>query len=107
MGFDFRVVPVHPGHAVLHKSDSDFMNTKFTDDESWVYGYDPKLVIFLTIKIQREHLTPHSNAVCHQLTLLTDRKNSRMRMKVQGRLMQARFIEIHQVFAKKKSLILF
>ena len=25
-----------------------------------------------------------------------------MRMKVQGRLMQARFIEIHQVFAKTK-----
>ena len=34
--------------------------------------------------------------------LFTDGKNSRMRMKVQGRLMQARFIEIHQVFAKKK-----
>ena len=30
-------------------------------------------------------------------------KNSRMSMKVQGRPMQARFIEIHQVFAKKKS----
>ena len=28
------------------------------------------------------------------------RKNSHMCMKVQGRLMQARFIEIHQVFAK-------
>ena len=28
-------------------------------------------------------------------------KNSRMRMKVQGRLMQASFIEIHQVFPKK------
>ena len=34
----------------------------------------------------------------------TDRreKNSRMGMKVQGRLIQARFIEIHQVFVKKK-----
>ena len=31
------------------------------------------------------------------------RKNSRIRMKVQGRLMQARFIEIHLVFAKEKS----
>ena len=28
--------------------------------------------------------------------------NPRMCMKVQGRLMQARFIEIHQDFAKKK-----
>ena len=27
--------------------------------------------------------------------------NSRMRMGVQGRFMQVRFIEIHQVFAKK------
>ena len=30
------------------------------------------------------------------------RKNSSMYMTVQGRLMQARFIEIHQIFAKKK-----
>ena len=30
--------------------------------------------------------------------------NSRMRMKVQGRLIQARFIEIHQVFTKKSRL---
>ena len=30
-------------------------------------------------------------------------KNSHMRMKVQDRLMKARFIEIHQVFSKKKS----
>ena len=29
-------------------------------------------------------------------------KNSHMRMEVQGRLMQARLIEIYQVFAKKK-----
>ena len=29
-------------------------------------------------------------------------KNSHMQMMVQGGLMQARFIEIHQVFAKKK-----
>ena len=36
-------------------SDPDFMNTIFTDDESWVYGYDPEPVIFLTMKIRREH----------------------------------------------------
>ena len=36
--------------------------------------------------------------------LLTGGKNSRMRMKVQGLLMQARFVEIHQVFSKKKKL---
>ena len=32
-------------------------------------------------------------------------KNSRMQMKVKGRLMQARFIEIHQVFVKKKKKV--
>ena len=37
----------------------------------------------------------------HQTTLLTDRKNPRMRMRVQGRLMQASFIEIQQVFTTK------
>ena len=31
-------------------SDLDFTNTIITGDESWVYGYDPKPVIFLTIK---------------------------------------------------------
>ena len=34
-------------------------------------------------------------------------KNSRIRMEVQGSLMQARSIEIHQVFAKNKGQILF
>ena len=51
-------------------------------------------VIFLTTKIQREH----SNAACHHLTLLTEGENSRMRMKVQGRLMQARW------FTQKKKV---
>ena len=37
-----------------------------------------------------------------QLMLLTGGKNSRMRMKVKRRLKQVRFIEIHQVFGKKK-----
>jgi hypothetical protein len=52
------------------KNDPDFMNTLITGDESWVYGYDPEPVIFLMMKIGREHLTlPHSNAF-HNLTLL-------------------------------------
>ena len=34
------------------------------------------------------------------------RKNSRMRMKVQGRLIQACFIEIHQDFTKKSDTLL-
>ena len=36
-------------------SDLDFMNTVNTGDESWVYEYDPESVIFLTMKIRREH----------------------------------------------------
>ena len=36
-------------------SDPDFMDTIITDDEFWVYGYDPESVTFLTIKIQQEH----------------------------------------------------
>ena len=35
-------------------SDPEFMNTIITgDDESLVYGYDPKPVIFLAMKIRR------------------------------------------------------
>ena len=36
------------------------------------------------------------------LTLLKAGKYPRMRVRVQGSFMQARFIEIHKVFAKKK-----
>ena len=51
--------------------------------------------------LTRAETLPHSNAVCHQLELLTGgEKKSRMRMKVQGCLIQMHFIEIHQV--KKK-----
>ena len=37
-------------------SDSDFMNTIITGNESWVYGYDPEHGIFLIMKIQREQI---------------------------------------------------
>jgi hypothetical protein len=30
-------------------SDPDFMNIILTDDEFWVYGYDPEIVISLTM----------------------------------------------------------
>ena len=33
------------------KSNPDFMNTIITGDESWVYGYDPKPVIFSCLSI--------------------------------------------------------
>jgi hypothetical protein len=49
-------------------------------------------------------LNPNSLKCCLPSTDAIDMpgKNSRMHMKVQGRLMQARFIEIHQVFANIK-----
>ena len=46
-------------------------------------------------------MTGSSNAACHKLTLLTGGKKLRMRMTIHGRLLQAHFIEIHQVFEKK------
>ena len=36
-------------------SDPDSKNSIITVDESWVYGYDPEPIIFLTMKIRREH----------------------------------------------------
>ena len=41
---------------------------------------------------------------CCLTTDAIDRKNSHMHMEVQGRLMQACFIEIHQVFAKQNKV---
>ena len=75
-------------------SDHDFMNTIITGDESWV-----------SLQWKSDESTKHYLA---QMLLAVNwrywqaGKSSRMRMKVQGRLMQAHFIEIHQVFAKKK-----
>ena len=68
-------------------------------------GYDPDTKSFHYFPYnenQTKALNTHSNADCHQITLLTGWKKSRMRMKVQSRFMQTRFIEIHQVFAKTK-----
>ena len=39
----------------LKNSDPDFINTIITGMESWVYGYDPEPVIFLTMKMRREY----------------------------------------------------
>ena len=39
----------------LKNLDHDFMNTIITGDESWMYGYDPEPIIFLTVKIRQEH----------------------------------------------------
>ena len=44
--FDFRVVPIHPRHAVLLNSDPDLINLTITGDESWVYEYEPETKSF-------------------------------------------------------------
>ena len=44
-----RSYPYTQTHST--KSDPDFMNTIITGDESWVYGYDPKPVIFSCLSI--------------------------------------------------------
>ena len=71
----------------------DFMNTIITGDKSWVYVYDPEIVIFLAMK------KSHSNAACHQLTLLIG--ETKFMYANKGCLRQVRFIEIHQDFVKK------
>ena len=73
-----------------------------------VFFSRPKIGYFSNNENSRRALNlPHSNAAYHQLTLLIGGKNSSMRVRVQGRLMQVLFIEIHQVFEKKKGRILF
>ena len=85
------------------KSDPDFMNTIITGEET------QNLSFYLHWKFDestKHYLTQMLLAIIWRYS--QEGKNSSMCMKVQGRLMQARFIEIHQVFTKKeKCLILF
>ena len=89
---------------VLMKSRSLFVESNMSS----VFGYDPETKLFHNFSYNenptRAITLPHSNAVCHQLMLLTgEEKNSLMCIKVHGHLVQVCFIEIHQVFAKKKT----
>ena len=89
-------------------SDPNFMNTIITREESWVYGYDPKIKSFRHFPYNenpRIALNTTSLKCCLTSTHAIDRqeKKLRMHMEVKGCLMEARFIEIHLVFAKKKS----
>ena len=80
-------------------SEPDLMNIIITVDESSVYRYDPEPVILFKMKNLMRALNTTSLKCCLPSTDAIDRweKNSRMRMKVQGRL-----IEIHQVFPKNR-----
>ena len=60
-------------------------------------------IIFLKMKIRQgtKHYLTQMLLVIKWFYWQAER-NSRMRMMVQGRIMKVRFIEIHQVFTKKK-----
>ena len=82
--------------------DPDFMNTIITDDESGVYGYDPEPVIFSYNENPTRALNTASLKCCLPLTDSIDRREEFTHAyKGQGPLMQAHFIEIRQVFAKR------
>jgi len=83
-------------------------------DEPQESGFSPKnlnqvrcssnFVIFLTMEIRREHYLTQMLLAINWLYWQAGR-NSRMRMKVEGRLIQVRFLEIHQVFAEKSRML--
>ena len=88
---------------VFMKSESLFVESS----KSCVYEYDPETKSFRHLPYN-ENPTRVLNTTSLKCWLPSteaiDRrgKKIRMRIKVQGRIMQARFTEIHQVFAKNK-----
>ena len=95
--FGLQVLPKYPELAGLHKQWPRIH--KHYNHWWWVLDGGPRNSYFP----YNENPTIALNSAYHQLTLLTGReKKSNMRIDVQGRLMQVRFIEIHKMFAKKK-----
>jgi hypothetical protein len=102
----FCVIPIHPGLVTVimlfMKSRSQFMESSM----SWVCGYDPETESFHRFSYN-ENLMRALNTTSLKCCLpSTDaivrwEKIDAMPMKVQGCLMQACFIEIHQVLQKK------
>ena len=83
------------------------MNTTITGDKSWVNEYDPETKCF-SLQWKSDENTKHY--LTQMLVAINWRywqaeKNPGIRMMVQGRLMQARFIEVHQVYAKKRRIL--
>ena len=86
------------------------MNTTITGDESWEYGYVPETKSFRHFPYNENPTTVLNNTSLECYLPSTDaierrEKNSSMPMKAEGRLMQARFIEIHQEFYNNKNKI--
>ena len=70
--------------------------------------FDPVCVLVVYNDNSTRALSSTSLKCCMPSTEAIDSgKNSRMPMMVQGYFMQARFIEIHQIFTEKKCPILF
>ena len=72
------------------------MNTIITDDETWVYGYDLENKLFRHFSYNenpKRALHTTSMKCCLPSTDAIDRRE---------KFTHAYFIEIHQVFAKKK-----
>ena len=80
--------------------DPDFTNTIITGDESWVDGYILQWKSDESTKLYLTQMLPAINWRYWQW----ERIHAYL-WRVQGRLMQARFIEIHQVFAEKQNEI--
>ena len=95
---EFPVVPVHPGLAGIHKQWPYFINTIITGDESWVYGYDPEPDIFAYNENPTKALNTNSLKWYLPSNGATDRREKVHACVGQFKL----FVEIHQVFAKKK-----
>ena len=104
--FGFWVVPYTQDSSpvmVFIESGSLFVESSM----SWVYGYNSETKLF--------HHLPYNENLMRVLNTTSLRycfainwcywqvgNNSYMLMKVQGHLMQACFIEIHQIFVRKK-----
>ena len=105
LGFDFRIVPYTQDSSsvimVFMKSGSLFVESSISC-ESWVY--DTTLNQSLSLQWKSDESIKHY--LTQMLLIINWRygKNSRMHMKIQGRLMHVRFNEIHQVSAKKNKV---
>ena len=93
---------VHPGHDGPHKQWSRLH--EHYNHWSWVCGYDPETKSFRHFHFNENPmraLNTNSLKCCLSSTgapIERREKNACIRMKVPGRHMLARFIEIHQVF---------
>ena len=104
--FGFRVVPVHPGLVTSYYGVQEVGVTVFGVQHVLAVRIrlGNQIVPLISLQWKSEERTKHYLKCCLPSTEANDRRetNSRMRMKIQGHLMEACFFKIHQIFAKKK-----